>query len=169
MSTQDRPNLYDRPIFAGNSPRSGKAPSAPILPRRRMSLNLKLFLFLVVVLAALVAIAFLALRPEEDVYTLDTFQYTAVGMRDFRNVVQTSGRFVPSDVVVLTAPGEATALSTQHAAGDDVEAGSLLAVLDSEGLRSDLAAAPPARDLPDRGGSGPAERATGSRPKPKTT
>jgi len=148
MSTPERPNLYDRPIFAGKTtkppirgPSRGSGTGAPIRPPQRLSLNLKLFLFLVVVLAGLVTIAVFALRPEEDVYTLDTFQYTTVGVRDFRNVVQTSGRFIPREVMVLTAPGEATAVATHYTAGDDVEAGSLLAVLDSEGLRSDLAAA----------------------------
>jgi Multidrug resistance efflux pump len=141
MSTQDRPNLYDRPIFAQGPSRPPRPRSAPPRPRRRMSLNLKLFLFLIVMLSAMAATAYFALRPEEDVYTLDTFQYTSVGVRDFRNVVQSSGRFVPSRIVVLTAPGEATALSTLASPGDDVQAGALLALLDSEGLRSELAAA----------------------------
>lgn len=141
MSAQDRPNLYDRPIFAGKPPAPGRGAAAAARPPRRMSLNLKLFLFLLVVLAALAAAAVLALRPKEDVYVLDTFQYTTVGVRDFRRVVHTSGRFVPKELVVLTAPAEATVLSAPYAEGDDVEAGALLAILDSQELRSELAAA----------------------------
>lgn len=149
MSTQDRQNLYDRPIFAnkpaprgrGGSSAPGQGGAVPVRPRRRLSLNAKLFLFLVVALAAMSAGAYFALRPEEDVYTVDTYQYATVGVRDFRSVIQASGRFVPREVVVLTAPGEATALATFVRPGDDVEAGALLAALDSEELRSELAAA----------------------------
>lgn len=143
MSTHDRPNVYDRPIFGGKTPLpkgAGRKPALPA-PPRRISLNVKLFLFLVVVLAAMAAVAVYALRPGEEVYTLDTYQYATVGVRDFRSVVQSSGRFVPSEVVVLTAPGDAEVVSVNYSEGDDVEAGALLAVLDSEGLRSELALA----------------------------
>lgn len=137
----ERPNLYDRPIF-GSGPPKGAAPvpSTP-RPRRRLSLNVKLLLFVVVVLTALGIAAALWLRPEEDVYVLDTFQYTTVGVRDFRSVIHSSGRVVPREIVELKASANATVASISHRAGDDVKAGALLALLGSDQLAADLAKA----------------------------
>lgn len=139
----DQQNLYDRPIFGAHPPKGAATPRAPRTPRpkRRVSLNVKLLLFVMLVLTALGAAATMFLRPEEDRYVLDTFQYTTVGVRDFRNVIQSSGRVVPREIVVLKASANATVASTHYQAGDDVEAGSLLAQLSSEELATELAKA----------------------------
>lgn len=132
---------YDRPIFGRERPRQTPGDTTLPRPKRRMSLNVKLLLFAVTVLVGLGVAFSLALRPESDRYVLDTFQYTTVGARDFRNLVHTSGRVVPSEVIVLSAPRDAVVVETSYQAGDDVRAGSLLARLHSESLESDLAKA----------------------------
>lgn len=148
--TSDQSRRYDRPIFAGGAPRSAQrsARSHPAVegsgiprPRRGLSLNAKLLIFAVVVLTAIGTAIYVALRPEEDRFVLDTFQYATVGVRDFRNVVRTGGQVVPSEVAVLTAPAAATVVEVLGAVGEDVEEGSLLARLRSENLEQDLASA----------------------------
>lgn len=126
----------------GNTGRTGHSgPHAPALPKRKMSLNTKMFLFILVVFVALGSVAYMALRPKEDRYVLDTFQYTTVGTRDFRNIVHTSGRVVPTSITVITAPTDATVLEVHGAAGEDVASGTVLARLASDGLEADLEAA----------------------------
>lgn len=110
-------------------------------PKRRMSLNLKMLLFTVVIFAGFAVAGFLTLRPEEDRYVLDTYQYSTVGRRDFRNVIHSAGRVVPTATTVINAPAEARVEEVYFAAGDDVVAGQLLAVLVSEQLEADIQAA----------------------------
>ena len=146
-SDSDRPNRYDRPIFGAGAPRAAKPGAAPAAapalarPRRGLSLNAKLLIFTVVILTAIGGLTYSALRPEEERYVLDTFQYTTVGVRDFRNVVRTSGRVAPSEIIVLTAPAAATVVEVYGAAGEDVAEGTLLARLRSETLEQELASA----------------------------
>lgn len=143
----DRPNLYDRPIFGDGGKQPPKVQQVAIRPKRRMSLNFKLFLFAVVFFAAAAAAAYLALKPEEERYVLDTFQYATVGVRDFRNVVHTAGRVVPSEVIVLTAPANVVVREMFHQTGEDVAADSLLATFHSEELDVELEAAERALDI----------------------
>lgn len=140
-TSPDRSNLYDRPIFAAGAPRAVQAKPAPPPPRRRLSLNAKLLLFAAAVIAALSALLTRALLPKEDRFVLDTFQYTTVGTRDFRNVVRTSGRVVPSEIAVIKAPADATVVATYREVGDDVAAGTLLALLRSDRLEQELESA----------------------------
>lgn len=139
----DRPNLYDRPIFGPQSPKGAPTPRAPHAPRprRRISLNVKLLFFVALVFTALGVAATTFLRPEEDRYVLDTFQYTTVGQRDFRNVIQSSGRVVPREIVAVKASVNATVSFVGPGAGDDVTPGSLLVQLSSDDLPAELAKA----------------------------
>lgn len=144
-SGKDPSNRYDRPIFAAGAPRPAAA-RAP-RPARSLSLNAKLLLFALAVMIGLGAAIYTALRPEEERYTLDTFQYTTVGVRDFRNVVRTSGRFLPSDIAVVKAPADATVVETYREVGDDVTEGTLLARLRSESLEQELESARLAHEI----------------------
>lgn len=155
-----QPQTYDRPIFGSKPPKkgrssgrqaqrsvgaestpgsSGHAGSTPlVMPKRRMSLNAKMFLFILVIFAGIATAGTLLLRQPEDRFVLDTYQYVTVGMRDFRNVVSGSGRVTPTAVTVLAAPTDVRVRAVYVAAGDDVNTGDLLAVLESATLQTEL-------------------------------
>lgn len=131
---------YDRPIFSG----SGSGPGPKVRTRRRMGLQAKMFLFSVVVLGAIVAVATVYLRPESTRYVLDNYQVVTVGTRDFRTLFITSGRVVPDQISVFTAPGlpsnnaRAEVARVHVAPGDQVVAGQVLVELLSEALLDEV-------------------------------
>lgn len=143
---------YDRSIF-GSSPsvpshgaqsRAGAGgPTAPSAPRRRrrLSLQTQFLLFSAVVLLVVAAAVYLFLRPAEQVYVLDVYQYTHVRTRDFRDLLVTTGSIVPETVEIARASSAARVESIYVQVGDDVEAGTILMQLASDTLATNIAKA----------------------------
>lgn len=151
---------YDRPIFGTHPAQKGRpadrrvqrqaasggaaglpgpaGPAPVVMPKRRMSLNAKMFLFILVIFAGIATAGTFLLRQPEDRFVLDTYQYVTVGVRDFRNVVSASGRVTPTAVTVLSAPTDVRVRAVYVTAGDDVQAGDLLAILESDTLQTDI-------------------------------
>src|SRR5690606_35980627 len=98
-------------------------------------------IFSLLVLTGVVAAAFIYLRPAEETYVLDVYQYTYVGTRDFRDLIVTTGTVAPETVEVARAPLAARVQAVHVAAGDDVETGAVLVELVSETLLDNVAKA----------------------------
>lgn len=132
------------PSGGGGSPgvsRSQAAQPAPLRGRRRLGLQGQLLLFSVMILGVVAAVVYFFLRPSEAVYVLDVYQYAVVGTRDFRDLIVTTGKVAPEEVVVSRAPSEARVAVIYASPGDDVEAGQVLMELVSDSLADNLARA----------------------------
>lgn len=145
---------YDRPIFGDRppaprrgAPGGGGSAGGPAAPpgrsrgRRRLGLQGQFLIFSLLVLTGVVAAAFIYLRPAEETYVLDVYQYTYVGTRDFRDLIVTTGTVAPETVEVARAPLAARVQAVHVAAGDDVETGAVLVELVSETLLDNVAKA----------------------------
>src|SRR5690606_13807186 len=142
---------YDRHLFGDRPPaprrrapgRGGGARGAAgrSRGRRRLGLQGQFLIFSLLVLTGVVAAAFIYLRPAEETYVLDVYQYTYVGTRDFRDLIVTTGTVAPETVEVARAPLAARVQAVHVAAGDDVETGAVLVELVSETLLDNVAKA----------------------------
>lgn len=132
---------FDRPIFDRGGP---DAEGAIRKRRRRISLQAKMFVFSLLAMAILVGVGAFYMRPQENRYVLDNYQVITVGTHDFRNLVLTSGRVVPEEIVQFTAPSFSQASTRIEVVrvhvheGDEVAAGQVMIELASEALMDDL-------------------------------
>lgn len=141
MPGVERPQQqYDRSIFQD----TGRAKTPARTRRLRVSLQARMFLFTLIILGAIIAAAFLYMRPKDERYVLDNYELITVGTYDFRSLFVTAGRVAPIDTAKFAVPsfGQSNVrvfVERVHVApGDDVVEGQIVMELVAYGLTEEL-------------------------------
>lgn len=139
---------YDRPIFEYGPPCAprhargarGAGGAGPGLPRRPLlrSAQARMALVFIAFAGLLAGGGYLVAVRQNPPYLLDSYEYTVVTRRDFRRLIQVEGQVRPDRVYTVTAPAAAVVQDVRARAGEDVEEGAVLVILDSPTLLQDL-------------------------------
>lgn len=109
-------------------------------PRRsvRSRQQLNLLIFALVMIACIVAAALYFLMPDREVFVLKSYRFTEVTERSFRQLVTAEGTVLLRTTSNLTAPATGTIAQQLVKAGDDVNQGDVLCIIDSPSLMTKL-------------------------------
>gem|GEM_PF-1846955 len=141
------PVIPGKPIAPGAGGARGQGGGAPLVmgkpvrQRRRLGLQVQFLLFGLLIMAGVAFAAYYFLRPADTRYVLDSYQYTTVTRRSFRDLIVGTGSVTPDTVVVFSAPAPARVTAIHVEPGDDVVQGQVLLELVSDDLTDRVEAA----------------------------